>query len=266
MTSGHRPAARRGRFTTPLAALGVITTLATTAAPSQAMAQNFVGLAVSHEPRHEGSRDRTTGLRPLVNFERGPLFVSSRAGLPAVGLQTVLGPGWTAGVFLGYDKGRELRAVDRTLGLQDIDGHAVVGAHLQWRHDRFAIDTAYRHATRSGHGGVLQWTASHDTWRRGAHALSLGLGLDWSSQASMRLRFGASQPRGEGAVDLADRRTPGAGLSAAVLSARWMTRLDGRLSMIATLEARTLLGDARDSPAAQRRTAASGMVGLLYGF
>jgi len=258
----------------PLAALGL---LLATLAPLPALAQAatapeppaaplLAGLMAVHQPRYEGARRSELVLRPLVLLERGPFFIGARAGVPAAGWQTRLGSGWRVGAFVGFDGGRSADDDPRLQGLADIDSHAVLGLHADWRQQRLGFSAAYRRAAKSGLGGALRLDGTVEAWSHGPHALNLGLGVEWADRDAMQTRFGIRTDEAQRSPHGLAVHTPSAGISRVSAGARWTWRMAPQWLALGALEARQLQGDAADSPLVQRRTAGVVSFGVMRAF
>nr|WP_313656787.1 MipA/OmpV family protein [Achromobacter ruhlandii] len=242
--------------------------LACAAAPAQAdqPGTNFIGLSVGYVPVYEGSREYRALPVPLVNYHSGNFFISPRAGLPAMGLQTALAPDWKAGVFVGMGLGRDSSDADRTKGLDDIDFHGTYGAFVEWAPGPLSLGAAYRQAARSGYGGTLELRATYAAWQEGAHRVNIGASTQWASHDAMQTWYGVTSSQAASSRAGLSTYSPGSGFKSAALFATWSYRINPSWSTITTLGVNTLLGDARDSPLTERRTNMFGSVGVVYAF
>ncbi|MCV6800288.1 MipA/OmpV family protein [Achromobacter ruhlandii] len=242
--------------------------LACAAAPAQAdqPGTNFIGLSVGYVPVYEGSREYRALPVPLVNYHSGNFFISPRAGLPAMGLQTALAPDWKAGVFVGMGLGRDSSDADRTKGLDDIDFHGTYGAFVEWAPGPLSLGAAYRQAARSGYGGTLELRATYSAWQEGAHRVNIGASTQWASHDAMQTWYGVTSSQAASSRAGLSTYSPGSGFKSAALFTTWSYRINPSWSTITTLGVNTLLGDARDSPLTERRTNMFGSVGVVYAF
>lgn len=242
--------------------------LACAAAPAQAdqPGTNFIGLSVGYVPVYEGSREYRALPVPLVNYHSGNFFISPRAGLPAMGLQTALAPDWKAGVFVGMGLGRDSSDADRTKGLDDIDFHGTYGAFVEWAPGLLSLGAAYRQAARSGYGGTLELRATYAAWQDGAHRVNIGASTQWASHDAMQTWYGVTSSQAASSRAGLSTYSPGSGFKSAALFTTWSYRINPSWSTITTLGVNTLLGDARDSPLTERRTNMFGSVGVVYAF
>ena len=242
--------------------------LACAAAPAQADQPdtNFIGLSVGYVPVYEGSREYRALPVPLVNYHSGNFFISPRAGLPAMGLQTALAPDWKAGVFVGMGLGRDSSDADRTKGLDDIDFHGTYGAFVEWAPGPLSLGAAYRQAARSGYGGTLELRATYAAWQEGAHRVNIGASTQWASHDAMQTWYGVTSSQAASSRAGLSTYSPGSGFKSAALFATWSYRINPSWSTITTLGVNTLLGDARDSPLTERRANMFGSVGVVYAF
>ena len=243
-------------------------TLACAAAPAQAdqPGTNFIGLSVGYVPVYEGSREYRALAVPLVNYHSGNFFISPRAGLPAMGLQTALAPDWKAGVFVGMGLGRDSSDADRTKGLDDIDFHGTYGAFVEWAPGPLSLGAAYRQAARSGYGGTLERRATYAAWQDGAHRVNIGASTQWASHDAMQTWYGVTSSQAASSRAGLSTYSPSSGFKSAALFTTWSYRINPSWSTITTLGVNTLLGDARDSPLTERRANLFGSVGVAYAF
>lgn len=242
--------------------------LACVAAPAQAdqPGTNFIGLGVGYVPVYEGSREYRALPVPLINYHSGNFFISPRAGLPALGLQTALAPDWKAGVFVGMGLGRDSSDADRTKGLDDIDFHGTYGAFVEWAPGPFSLGAAYRQAARSGYGGTLELRATYAAWQDGANRVSVGASTQWASHDAMQTWYGVTSSQAASSRAGLSTYSPSSGFKSAALFTTWSYRINPSWSTITTLGVNTLLGDARDSPLTERRANLFGSVGVVYAF
>lgn len=243
-------------------------TLACAAAPAQAdqPGTNFIGLSVGYVPVYEGSREYRALPVPLVNYHSGNFFISPRAGLPAMGLQTALAPDWKAGVFVGMGLGRDSSDADRTKGLDDIDFHGTYGAFVEWAPGPLSLGAAYRQAARSAYGGTLELRATYAAWQDGAHRVNIGASTQWASHDAMQTWYGVTSSQAVSSRAGLSTYSPSSGFKSAALFTTWSYRINPSWSTITTLGVNTLLGDARDSPLTERRANLFGSVGVVYAF
>lgn len=245
-------------------ALGLSVVLLATA--GAAAAQNMIGVGAAYAPEYEGGEDYEFKAVPLVNYERGSFFISGVAGVPALGLRMPLNDQWSAGVFVGLQMERDASDSDRLEGLDDIDTHGVGGAYLKWANGPFSVTAAYRQAMKSGYGGIFSLDADYRLWQRGRHTVKLGAGTQWANSDAMDTYFGVSQRESLRSREGLRPYEASSGFKSATVAASWIVGFDNGISAVTTLGARTLLGDARDSPITERKTSAFGMVGLTYAF
>lgn len=227
---------------------------------------NFIGLGVGYIPVYEGSRDYRALPVPLINYHSGNFFISPRAGLPSMGLQTDLAPDWKAGVFVGLSLGRDASDSDRTKGLNDIDFHAAYGGFVEWTPGPWSLGAAYRQAARSGYGGTLELRATYTAWQEGANRVNVGASTQWASHDAMQTWFGVTSSQAARSREGLSTYSPSSGFKSATLFTNWSYRINPSWSTITTVGVTTLLGDARDSPLTARRANVFGSVGVVYAF
>ncbi|MDX3904796.1 MAG: MipA/OmpV family protein [Pigmentiphaga sp.] len=231
-----------------------------------AMAQDLVGGGIAVAPWYPGADSYRIVPRPLVNFQRGPFFISTGQGLPGVGLKMNVAPDVAVGVRIGLGLGRDEKRSERLEGLGDIDSHAEYGVFAEWKPGRWSASIAYSQAAKSGYGGTLSLRGSYAIWQQGRHNVQVGAGLEWGNSDHMQTWFGVTpEQSARSGAGLATYR-PSSGLRSGVAFASWTYRLTERWHVTSVLGAQTLVGDAADSPIVERKTAAYGGVGLSYSF
>lgn len=256
----------RYRLHAAWAALGAALGAAALLAGGPAQAENSVGIGVGIVPEYAGSKDYHAVPVLRLSYERGPFFIGTNDGLPALGLQTRLAPDWEAGIFVGMRLKRDADDHDRLEGLDNIETHATAGAFLRWQPGRWRITTTAVQALRSGYGTRVELNGSYAVWDAGRNTVRLGAETAWGSHDDMSTWFGVSSAEASRSEAGLGSYSAGAGFRSAGLYANWRYALNEQWSLSTTLGVRTLLGDARDSPIVERRTSAYGIVGVNYRF
>jgi len=231
-----------------------------------AVGQDLVGGGLAVVPAYPGADSYRVLPAPILNFQRGPFFISNSQGLPGLGLKTEIAPGLNVGVRAGFGLGRKESRSDRLSGLGDIDAHAQYGVFADWDPGRWRASLAYTQAAKSGYGGTLAVRGSYAIWQGGKHDVQVGAGLEWGNRDHMQTWFGVTpEQAAHSGAGLASYR-PSSGLRSGSAFALWTYRLDQRWRVVTLLGVQTLMGDAADSPIVERKTAAFGSVGLAYSF
>ncbi|MBR8652532.1 MipA/OmpV family protein [Achromobacter sp. Marseille-Q0513] len=240
--------------------------LATAGVQANGAGSNYAGLGLIVAPVYKGSSEYRTLPVPMVNYQSGSFFVTPRAGLPAMGLKTQLGPNWEAGVFVGLGLNRDSGDADRLKGLGDIDYHATYGAFVEWRPGPYALGVAYRQAAHEGYGGVMELRASYLAWRNEKNALRVGVNAEWANGDAMQTWYGVTPGQAARSRAGLSPYSASSGFQSASLYAAWSHRLSERWNMVSVLGVSTVLGDARDSPLVERDSNVFGSVGMVYAF
>ncbi|MPS27007.1 MAG: MipA/OmpV family protein [Alcaligenaceae bacterium] len=231
-----------------------------------AVGQDLVGGGIAVIPSYPGADDYRLLPAPILNFQRGPFFISNSQGLPGLGLKTEIAPGLSVGARVGIGLGRKENRSDRLAGLGDLDVHGQYGVFAEWTPGRWRASLSYTQAAKSGYGGTLALGGSYALWQGGKHHLQVGASLEWSNRDHMQTWFGVTPDQSaHSGAGLAPYR-PSSGLSSGSAYALWTYRLNQQWRIITLLGARTLMGDAADSPIVERKTAAFGSVGVAYSF
>lgn len=236
------------------------------AGAAQAQSTNFIGLGVGVVPVYEGSSSYRALPVPLFNYHSGHFFITPRMGLPAMGLKTSLAPDLDAGVFVGMSLGRKADDSDRTKGLDDIKFHGAYGAYVEWRPGRYSLGAGYKQAARSGYGGTLELRASYAALKTDDHTVQVGVRTEWANQDAMQTWYGVTSSQAARSRAGLSTYSPSAGFKSAALFTTWSYRITPTWSTVSTIGVSTLLGDARDSPLAERKTNVFGSVGVTYRF
>jgi len=235
------------------------------AAAGAAHAQNFIGVGTGIVPKYPGANDYRVAPVPLINYSNGMFFASSVDGFPGIGLRANLGNDLSAGVRLGVNLGRPEDRAPILRGLGDIDAHANYGAFIAWTPGRFRATLSYTQATK-GYGGTANLGASYAVWQQGPHRVTAGGGLEWGNSDYMQTWFGVTPSQAARSEAGLRPYQPSSGLSGGSVFASWSYRINERWGAVTTLGVRSLVGDAKDSPIAERATRAFGMVGVTYAF
>lgn len=249
-----------------LGKLGVVA--AALAVSGGARAADDLGAVLMGAPKYEGATDYRLVPLPLVNFVRGPFFLSSsHTALPAAGLQLgEAGDGFHAGAFLTGALGRKDNATPRVEGLGDIDTSAQIGAFANWSSGPLLVEAGYQHALHADYGsqGYLKgaWTFTPTPRDRAQVSAT----LDWADRDAMQTWFGVSPQQSSASAARLPAYDASAGLKDVTLAANWQHAFTGHWVALGIVGLKTLTHTAADSPITERRTAVFGGVGALYRF
>jgi outer membrane protein len=223
----------------------------------------MLGLGVMNAPRYAGADTQRTRALPLVQLRWGDGWF---AGIDGVGYRFGEGAPWSAAVRVGQDRGRKESDSPALRGMGDIPARADVGVSGSVRLLPFLMA-----------GGGLKYGSGED--RKGLVAdlslrtmvplsrsarLMLGVGGHWVNEAAMQSSFGVSATQ-----SLASGYAlyqPGAGWRDWGPSATAMVELGGAWQLMARVEQRHLVGDAKGSPLVQDSSGTSVMVTLGWRF
>lgn len=253
----------------PVAAL-VATAAALSALPAAA-SENWIGAGLTVRPNYDGGEQTVVAPVPLFGLRFGPAFARVDRGIPEAGLRYQLTRGLSVGAQIAYEAGRDVDAGDfpRNRGIANFGASASYGLFLQSDYLAFGAlpfswVLRYRQAAESGRGSNLDLNLLVPVYGQGAWRVALGANVTWSSTDQLRQYFGvnAAQAVASGLPLYA----PKAGVRAASVRALGEYSLTPNWFLTGSLELRTLMGEAADSPLVQRRESLIGVFGLGYRF
>lgn len=264
--SGLRPAGRPARSFAAAVALS-----AGLSAVPAAASENWIGAGITVRPNYDGGDSTVLAPVPLFGLRLGPAFARVDRGIPEAGLRYELARGLAVGALVAYEAGRDVDAGDfpRNRGITSFGASAAYGVFLQ--SDYLAFGTLpfswvlrYRQAAASGRGSNLDVNLLVPVYGQGPLRVALGANVTWSSTDQLRQYFGvnAAQAAASGLPAYAPR----AGIRAASVRALGEYSLTPNWFLMGSLEVRTLMGEASDSPLVQRRESLIGVFGLGYRF
>lgn len=236
-------------------------------ASSAVLAQNMVGLGVAAIPDYPGSDSYRVTPAPLIDVERGSLFISTRYVTgTGVGMKFSLGKDLVAGPILSLSPDRDESRNSRLVGLGDIDFSALYGGFAEWTPGRFRTSIHYLQSAKSEYGSTFTWRGSYTALRSGKHTLTVGGDLTWGDNKNMQTWFGITPEQAASSRAGLPVYKASSGLRSASAFASWHYRYSKDWALLGTVGLQPLLGDAVDSPLTERKSSGFGFLGLTYNF
>jgi MipA family protein len=223
----------------------------------------LLGLGAAYGAAYLGSDERKTRVLPLIAARwRNGWF----AGTTGIGYRFDLGPAFSAGVRLGFDRGRDEDDADALRGMGDIDTRPEIGGFVSYRLlPMLAVGSSLRYGSGNDRNGLFG-----DVSVRANAPLSSSVRLVASATATfanakaMRSQFGVDALQ-------ASRTsyalyTPDSGLRDVALQLGGMVSLGNDWLLFLGVNGRRLMGDAVDSPLTRDRNAAGALATLAFRF
>jgi len=233
-----------------------------------AHATDDIGVIATGAPKYEGAADYRLVPLPVVNFERGPFFISSsHTLLPAAGVQFgERGDGFHAGAYLSGALGRKDDATPRVEGLGEIKTSAQLGVFANWTSGPLLVEGGYQHALHAGYGGQGYLKSAWTFTLTPRDRAQVSAALNWADRDYMQTWFGVNpQQSRESAAGLPVYEAS-AGPKDLTIAANWQHAFTGHWSALGLLGLKAQAHTAADSPITEKRTAVFGGVGVLYRF
>lgn len=225
-----------------------------------------IGVGAGILPKYEGSKKYTARPYPTVHYRSGNFFIAPKAEMPSIGLQTQLTPGWTVGVFGGYQWGRKASDDPHLYGTKRIHDHLNAGVFTQYAVEDFTLSATYYHALRSGYGSGLQLGGTYKVWQEGLSAVRIGGNLSFMDKDAMRRHFGITAGESVASGGRLSAFHPSGGLKSVTVYSAYSYQLSESWNVNAAIGLKNLTGDARKSPLTERETSVYGSVGVGYSF
>jgi MipA family protein len=229
--------------------------------PIEGRTEVLLGLSAGHQPVYLGSDERKTRALPLLAARWSNGWF---AGTSGIGYRFNAGQPLSGGLRLSLDRGRDENDADALRGMGDIDMRPEIGGFVDWALlPGLRLGSSLRYGSGNDHDGLLA-----DVGLRGMLPLSssirltAGLTATFANTKAMQSQFGvdALQSANSGYA----LYTPGSGLRDVSLQAGSMFRLRDNLMLFVGANARTLMGDARDSPLTRDRTGVGAIATLAF--
>jgi len=244
------------------------------AAPPACLAQTplpdtaWIGAGARSRPAYDGSASQRLELIPTVRYYGKPWFARTTQGMLEGGARIELAPGLNLGAQLAYEGGRAKSesAFLRDHDVPDLSPGASVGLHLEWDERLGPMPVTLLARGRQnvnrdrGAQADLRFTAIFfGSARATAAAFVQGT---WASEKSAQTFYGVDPAQSTGLP------TYGAGSGPLFAAAGLLGGVDLRRpwTLLWSLEARRLRGDARGSPLTERVSSGYASASVAYRF
>jgi outer membrane protein len=231
---------------------------------------SMLGPGIRLRPAYDGSDSQRAELVPVIRYLGHPWFLRSTQGLLEGGLRMELAPGLHLGGQVAYEPGRKTRESDflKSHNVPDIKIGASIGAHLEWDHKfgpvPITLLARVRQHTDSDRGAQADLRLSAGVFQSGRVGLGVFAQTTWASAKSTNSFYGVT-PAESMATGL-PAYAAGSGLLFTSVGLLYSIDLAPNWVVVGNLEARRLLGDARNSPFAERSTNYYATAGVAYKF
>jgi len=229
-------------------------------------AQTTLGLGTGIMPKYEGSKHYTSRLYPVLSHQNEIFFITPKAEMPAVGLQSKLTDDWKVGVFAGYQWGRKASDAHRLTGTDRIKNYGNVGVFSQHQIGDLNLDVTLYHALKKDYGLGVQLAASYPIWQGGLSGLRIGGNLAFMNTDAMQTHFGVKPHEAAASQGQLHTHNASGGLKSVTIYGLYTYRLSDSFSLNTALGLKNLTGDARNSPLTEQKTSVYGSVGVGYSF
>lgn len=220
----------------------------------------IVGLGAASVPGYKGSAERNTRLAPLIDVKKGRFFAKTDAGL---GVNLYEHRYFTLGASVNWMKGYE--AEDAPSGVGEVKdamgGRVFVSTHISGAVATFSATQALNEKQRG-----LQLDAKVAYPWKATDKLTLipSLAISGGNAKHLNSYFGIDAQRASRS-GLPQYRMK-AGVKEVTFGASASYQLSEHWAVAGGLAFGRLLGDAADSPIVERKSNATGLLGLTYAF
>lgn len=216
------------------------------AAPLAALAQDdykLIGAGIRTRPDYDGAKKQVVDLIPVLRYYGTPLFARTTQGILEGGARTELAPGLALGAQLAYEGAGK-----------NIGAGASVGAHLEWDTRLgpapLTVLGRFRQNVDTDRGAQADLRLTAGVYASGPAQAGIFTQATWANAKSMRAYYDTS----------------GSSLLYVSLGALGSYDLSRSWVLVGSVEARSLQGDAKDSPFTERRSAWYASAGVAYRF
>jgi MipA family protein len=229
--------------------------------PMTGSSEIMLGLGVANGPAYLGSDARKTRALPLIAARWSNGWF---AGTSGIGYRFDTGTPLSAGLRLGFDPGRDEDDAAALRGMGDIQSRAEFGAFANYRlMPGLTAGTSVRYGSGNDRDGWLVDASLRGMVPLGeSFRLTAGITATAANTMSMQSQFGVN------AVQSANSGyavySPGSGLRDVNVQVGGMFMLRPNTTLMLGANARTLLGDAKDSPLTRERTGVGVMATVAF--
>jgi MipA family protein len=230
----------------------------------------LIGPGLRSRPAYDGSSSQKTEFVPVIRYLGQPWFVRSTQGVLEGGLRAELSPGLHVGAQLAYEPGRRVSESDflQSRNLPGIRRGASIGLHVEWDHSFGPMPVTLLGRLRRNIDADLGTQADLRLSAGVLHSGRLNAGVFtqaiWGSAKSAGAYYGITPQQSVTSGLTAFQ--PGSGWLNASLGLLWSVDLAPKWVVVGSVEGRRLVGDAADSPLAQRRWNNYISAGVAYRF
>jgi MipA family protein len=229
--------------------------------PTSGSSMVMLGLGVLNTPSYLGSDERKTRALPLIDARwRNGWF----AGTRGIGYRLDTGTPFSGGVRLTVDLGRDEDDADALRGMGDIKARPELGLFANYKlTPGLGLGTSFRYGSGNDRDGILADISLNGSFRiNPSNRLVGGLTTTFANTKAMQSAFGvdATQSLSSGYA----LYSPGSGLRDVSLQIGNMTMLRPNTMLFIGVDARTLMGDAKDSPLTTKRTGVGALATLSF--
>lgn len=232
--------------------------------PISALAQiapddyTLVGAAVRTRPAYDGSDTQRTDVIPVLRYYGKPWFARTTQGVLEGGARWWITPGLDFGVQLAYEEGRSRSesSLLRSLNLADVHSSASVGAHVEWDSKIGRVPVSllarYRQHTDSDRGSQLDLRFNVGLHSGGGLIVAAFAQATWASSKSIESFYALADADG--------------GLLHTTIGLLGSYDLSRHWTVVASMQARRLHGDATSSPIVETNSSFYASAGIAYRF
>jgi MipA family protein len=220
-----------------------------------------LGAIAGTRPAYLGSDDRKSFALPIVAARWSNGWF---AGTTGIGYRSTLAPNLTVGARLSFDLGRKESYSSDLAGMGDIKARALLGTFASYRIGQgLALTSSLNYGSGNNKDGL-----TGDVGLRaqiplgGAHRLMASTSLGFANSAFMQSQFGVTAA--QATTTTYQAYMPNAGLRDLSINLGYGYMVSQNTTLQIMINARTLLGDAKDSPLTRSNTGVSSFIGLVY--
>jgi outer membrane scaffolding protein for murein synthesis (MipA/OmpV family) len=224
----------------------------------------FVGLGLANGPRYLGSDERRTRIAPMLDYRwKNGWFAGTTYG---AGYNFSSERRMQYGVRLSLAPGRDEDDAAALAGMGDIKTRPELGLFFNWLVEgNLYLRSALRYGSGNDRRGLALDLAAGYFFRLGPQwRATTGLSSTYLNGNAMRSYFGVDAD--QSARSGYPVYQPSDGLRDIRLHGSLFYIIDPRWSLIGTLAATRLVGDAADSPIVRDKTSFTGLFGVRYWF
>ncbi len=216
----------------------------------------LIGAGLRLRPAYDGSKSQATEVIPVLRYYGKALFARTTQGILEAGVRTNLAEGLALGAQLAYEAGRRRSESDflRERGTRNLDPSVSLGIHLEWDVQAGPVPLVLlgrlRQDTDGDRGAQADARITAGVYQDEAVVVGVFTQATWASRKAHRTYY----------------ETGGSGLLFASLGALASYDFHRDWTLLGSVEARRLRGDAASSPLAERKSSAYASVGLAYRF